>query len=80
MKKLVVIIALVIGSISNAQTAKPTIAVANPNVEGLSLTPTLAAKLIQLELIKINKYSVYDEFDMAEIIKDNPEYSTACYG
>ncbi|MFD1551866.1 hypothetical protein DNU06_01795 [Putridiphycobacter roseus] len=80
MKKLVAIIALFIGSSLMAQSAKPTIAVANPNVEGLSLTPTLAAKLMQLELIKLNKFSVYDEFDMAEIIKDSPEYSNACYG
>ncbi len=60
--------------------SKPTIAVANPNVEGLSLTPTLAAKLIQLELIKLEKFSVYDEFDMAEVIQSDSLYLKQCYG
>ena len=81
MKNLVLIFTLTIGLITSAQSApKPTIAVANPNVEGLSLTPTLAAKLIQLELIKLEKFSVYDEFDMAEIIDSDSSFSKSCYG
>lgn len=81
MKKLIVIIALLGVTSLNAQSnIKQTIAVANPNVEGLNLTPTLAAKLIQLELIKIDKYAVYDEFDMAEVIKGDEKFSNGCYG
>lgn len=46
----------------------------------LDLAPEIAAKYIQLELIKLDKYAVYDEFDMAEVIKDSNEYSDDCYG
>jgi hypothetical protein len=58
----------------------PTIAVANPNVNTLTVRPEAAAKMMRLELIKINKYKVYDEFDMNEVIKANEEYRTGCYG
>ncbi len=58
----------------------PTIAVANPNINTLTVRPEAAAKMMRLELIKINKYKVYDEFDMNEVIKANEEYRTGCYG
>lgn len=61
----------------NAQS-KPTIAVANPAVNGLYATPVITAKLIRLELVKLEQYSVYDEFDMAEVYKSNPEFGTNC--
>ena len=81
MKKLVLVLSLSMSLWSFSQTnIKQTVAVANPNVEGLSLSPTLAAKLIQLELIKLDKFSVYDEFDMAEVIKSDSEFSENCYG
>ncbi len=57
----------------------PTIAVANPNINTLTVRPEAAAKMMRLELIKINKYKVYDEFDMNEVIKANEEYRTGCY-
>lgn len=63
-----------------AQEAKPTIAVADPHVMELDLAPEIAAKYIQLELIKMDKYSVYDEFDMAEVISDSNEFTDDCYG
>lgn len=62
-----------------AQT-NATIAVANPNVNTLTIKPEAAAKMMRLELIKINKYKVYDEFDMNEVIKAKEEYRTGCYG
>ena len=57
-----------------------TIAVANPNVNALTIKPESVAKMMRLELIKINKYKVYDEFDMNEIIKAKEEYKVGCYG
>ena len=36
--------------------------------------------MMRLELIKLNKYKVYDEFDMADVIKSNPEFAQECYG
>lgn len=66
--------------LSHAQDAKPTIAVAVPHVMELDVTPDIAAKYIQLELIKMDKYSVYDEFDMAEVIKDSNEFTENCFG
>ena len=54
----------------------PSIAVANPNVDGLYATPDMCAKMIRLELSKLNKYSVYDVFDMQEVYDENESYKT----
>lgn len=52
------------------------IAVANPNVEGLYATPDMCAKMIRLELSKLNKFSVYDKFDMQDVYDTNESYKT----
>lgn len=57
---------------------KSTIAVANPNVVGLRTTATIAAKLLRLELIKMDNYFVYDEFDMEDIYKVDSTYRNNC--
>lgn len=62
------------------QDNMPTLAVANPNVNSLESKPAIVAKMIRLELIKMNKYKVYDEFDMADVLKANEEFRVECYG
>ena len=57
---------------------KPTIAVSNPNVVGLKTSATIAAKLLRLELIKMDNYFVYDEFDMEDIYKTDSSYRNNC--
>jgi hypothetical protein len=72
-----------LGTLSFAQTnnsTKTTIAVSQPSVEGLYATPKIAAKLINLELLKLNQFMVYDEFDMAETVNSNEKFSVGCYG
>jgi hypothetical protein len=66
--------------IAQVAESSQTIAVANPNVTSLSVKAESAARMMRLELIKLNKYKVYDEFDMADVIKSNPEYSKDCFG
>lgn len=56
----------------------PTIAVAPIKTYGVSMNSEVASKLTRLELIKISKYNVLDEFDMLEI--ENPETYKECYG
>ncbi len=63
-----------------SQESLPTIAVANPNINSLETRPEIAAKMMRLELIKMAKYKVYDEFDMADAMKANAEFKTDCYG
>lgn len=79
MKKSIISFVLSLVSLTtlNAQS-KQTIAVSNPSVNGLYATPVITAKLIRLELIKLDQYSVYDEFDMDEIYKSNPEFKNNC--
>jgi hypothetical protein len=78
-KMMLVLLGLIINISAKAQS--PTIAVSYPNVEGINgLTPNIAATYIRLELIKMNKYLVLDEFDMAEVLKGNDKYETDCYG
>ena len=80
-KTLLLITACLIGMIVQAQTdQQSTIAVANPNVNGLTVKPESVAKMMRLETIKLNKYKVYDEYDMADLLKAKEEFRTQCYG
>jgi len=56
-----------------------TIAVSNFSTSGLDIKPEYAAKFARLELIKLEKYKVLDEFDMAEVMEGNTDFYT-CYG
>jgi TolB-like protein len=90
MKKLTLIIGLVALNfgLTKAQETKkttfqaglPTIAVASPYVNGIESKSETVAKMIRLELIKMQQYKVYDEFDMQDVLKTNEEFRTACYG
>lgn len=85
MKKIVFISTLIFsfGFQTKAQTSSPnasTIAVATPYVNNLASTPESVSKMMRLELIKLNLYKVYDEFDMNEIIKSKDEFKTGCFG
>ena len=57
---------------------KPTIAVSNPNIVGLRTSATIAAKLLRLELIKMDNYFVYDEFDMEDIYNKDSSFRNNC--
>lgn len=78
MKTKMIFLSLVILMTSRLAFAE-TVAVTNLNTTGLHITPVLAAKMARLELVKLEKYTVLDEFDMAEVMEQNPEYKT-CYG
>lgn len=79
MKKVVLNLAVILGcAFSTLAQEKSTVAVTNPNVEGLYVTPEIASKLIRLELVKLDQYSVYDEFDMAEVYKKDSTYENDC--
>lgn len=71
--------AMAIGS-AFAQTGKRTIAVAKPHVGGVNIDPALVSKMIRLELVKLNEFTVYDEFDMSDVIRENPSYESNCFG
>ena len=76
MKKTLLILTMIaFGPWANAQ-ANSSIAIANPNVDGLYATPDMCAKMIRLELSKLNKYSVYDVFDMQEVYEQDASYKS----
>jgi TolB-like protein len=70
------IIALLFGS---SILFAESIAVSNLNTHGVELTPEIAAKLTRIELIKIEKYVVLDEFDMRSALEGDEQF-TDCYG
>ena len=76
MKKSLLLLLLISFSIGSFAQGNSSIAVANPNVDGLYATPDMCAKMIRLELSKLNKYSVYDVFDMQEIYDQDESYRT----
>lgn len=79
-KKITLILLAIMPTCFFAQTIKPTIAVANPNVNNLQNKPATAAKMMRLELIKLNQHSVLDEFDMADVIEGDSNFQSDCYG
>ncbi len=78
MKNTLLIICLFAFTWGGVAQGNSSIAVANPNVEGLYATPEMCAKMIRLELSKLNKYSVYDKFDMQDAYDSNEAYKTSC--
>lgn len=76
MKNSILIISLFVLSFGAFAQGNSSVAVANPNVEGLYATPEMCAKMIRLELSKLNKYSVYDKFDMQDVYDSNESYKT----
>ena len=76
MKKSLLLLLLIAFSMGSFAQGNSSIAVANPNVDGLYATPDMCAKMIRLELSKLNKYSVYDVFDMQEIYDKDESYKT----
>ena len=75
-KSLLIFITTAIVNGINAQGNS--IAVSNPNVEGLYATPTICAKILQLELSKLNQYSVFDSFDMEEVYLKDSSFRNNC--
>ncbi len=76
MKKSLLLLLIIVFSMGSFAQGNSSIAVANPNVDGLYATPDMCAKMIRLELSKLNKYSVYDVFDMQEIYDQDESYKT----
>jgi hypothetical protein len=65
----------------NAQEqTKASIAVAFPHLENFDVSKEIVAKLIQIELIKLDEYRVFDEFDMKEATDSDERFLTDCYG
>lgn len=84
MKTKLVILIVSIGSFfyvnGQEENNNPTIAVATPSMQNMTTSSKVSAKIINLELIKLKKYNVYDEFDVAEIVGTNPSYQKDCFG
>lgn len=57
---------------------KPSIAVTNPYVIGMNIKEVMLAKMLRLELIKIDKYIVFDEFEMEDAYKKDSSYKNNC--
>ena len=77
MKKLLLIF-ITTAIVNGIKAQGNSIALSNPNVEGLYATPTICAKILQLELSKLNQYSVFDAFDMEEVYQRDSSYRNNC--
>lgn len=67
-------------SFSQEKESKSTIAAALPNIDNIDISREIVAKLIQIELIKLDLYKVYDEFDIQEGIDSDERFTNNCYG
>lgn len=79
MKTIVLTLATILGTafMGFSQTNK-SIAAGNPAVNGLHVTPKIASKLIRLELVKLDMYAVYDEFDMKDVYETDSTLENDC--
>ena len=77
---LIAIVFSLTASLPAQTTARPTAAVADPNVQGFHIGASVAAKMMRFELYKVNLFQVYDEFDMAEVIQNDSIFGQDCYG
>lgn len=66
-------------SLTTIVKATETCAVPNFSCNGLHATSEIVSKLTRLELVKIEKYTVLDEFDMSEALKGDNSFEE-CYG
>lgn len=86
MKKSIVLLFICLGigfqafNQEKEQGQKSTIAVALPNIDNIEVSREIIAKLIQIELIKLDIYKVYDEFDIQEGIDSDERFTKDCYG
>jgi hypothetical protein len=76
MKTLKLIVIAVLMIFTNQLSAQ-SIAVGPINTFKVYAFPSTAAKLVRLELVKLDKYSVLDEFDMNEV--DDPGKYESCF-
>lgn len=67
-------------SMNAQEQTKASIAVAFPHLENFDVSKEIVAKLIQIELIKLDEYLVFDEFDMKEATDSDERFLTDCYG
>lgn len=76
-----IVFGILLNGIITAQTeTKSSIAVALPHLENFDVSREIVAKLIQIELIKLEEYRVYDEFDLKEASDSDRRFSLDCYG
>lgn len=62
----------------NTNAQKNTIAVGYPAISGLQVDSKITTKLLRYEIIKLEQYSVYDEYDMKEAIAKDPTLQNEC--
>ncbi|MFT4601823.1 MAG: hypothetical protein ACI857_002006 [Arenicella sp.] len=74
-KILLNVLMLFLGTSAIAQSA----AVSELSTSGVGLTPELAGKLTRIELVKTQKYTVLDQFDMASELSGKGNFND-CYG
>ncbi|MDB2657584.1 hypothetical protein N9Y60_05940 [Crocinitomicaceae bacterium] len=78
MKSIITLIAVILATTFSSQAQSQTIAVGYPAITGLNVDSKVATKLLRYELIKLDKYSVYDEYDMKEAVAKDPSLQSEC--
>ena len=78
MKSIITLIAIILATTFGSQAQGGTIAVGYPAITGMNIDSKIATKLLRYELIKLDLYSVYDEYDMKEAIAKDPSLQNEC--
>ena len=76
--RIIAIVLLNLSSFALFAQGPKTIAVTQPVVSGMESTAITTEKMLRIEIAKLDKYYVYDAFDMAEAIAGNEEYKSNC--
>lgn len=79
MKTIITTLVFLMTIVLGATAQNATIAVGYPAITGLQQVDSkIATKLLRYELIKLDTYSVYDEYDMKEAIAKDPTLQEEC--
>lgn len=78
MRTIFITATIILSFIFCTQAQNQTIAVGYPAITGLQIDSKVATKLLRYELIKLDNYSVYDEYDMKEAISKDPSLQQEC--
>ena len=78
MKTIIILFAVLLNINVSVAQSKPSIAIGYPLVTGLDIERSVASKILLLEIIKLQKYTVYDQFDMEDIYKNKPDLKENC--
>lgn len=76
--KLFILISFIYSGKSDVLASDNSIVVTNPQISNLSVPPSAVSKMMRVEITKLNRFTVFDEFDTQTFFKQPDTKSDSC--